>query len=339
MQKIAIKGARFAPKDLTCKVFPKSDIVCTIRYPRRKVAIFIQLYPLMLPPVSEFITGALRYESISVIDKTPTSQYSLEDVFDSVSESTHLPLTSRANSYVGIPLDVKSEKKSVSHLAPTPIYNSNDNSSLRENAPIQYHMPMNAPLAPLAPPPFPYQNAPTAHNQQVIMHSNQAGFHPIHNYSTVVNGVYRDHQGIYCCNMVQVVPPPMYFMPNNQLNSAQQHSDYHKNQVPLTGLGAPYQFSSPFPVKQGLQMQSNYLNFKLQKDGTTIPKNKKKKTFTRTRTGCLTCKRRRVKCDEAKPSCYCCQKSNRKCDGYAENVLKNKRRNSPTRTMNIQALC
>ena len=34
------------------------------------------------------------------------------------------------------------------------------------------------------------------------------------------------------------------------------------------------------------------------------------------RTGCVTCKIRRVKCDETKPSCLKCIKSGRKCDGY-----------------------
>lgn len=34
------------------------------------------------------------------------------------------------------------------------------------------------------------------------------------------------------------------------------------------------------------------------------------------RTGCVTCKIRRVKCDETKPACLKCVKSGRKCDGY-----------------------
>ncbi|GAB1319234.1 Transcriptional regulatory protein moc3 [Madurella fahalii] len=42
-----------------------------------------------------------------------------------------------------------------------------------------------------------------------------------------------------------------------------------------------------------------------------------KRTFhSKVRTGCLTCKARKVKCDEAKPYCQRCIKSGRKCDGY-----------------------
>ncbi|KIV88962.1 hypothetical protein PV10_08586 [Exophiala mesophila] len=40
----------------------------------------------------------------------------------------------------------------------------------------------------------------------------------------------------------------------------------------------------------------------------------KTKTKTRTRTGCNTCRRRRIKCDEARPSCSCCTKSQLSCN-------------------------
>ncbi|KAK5675080.1 hypothetical protein LTS10_012154 [Elasticomyces elasticus] len=36
----------------------------------------------------------------------------------------------------------------------------------------------------------------------------------------------------------------------------------------------------------------------------------------KTRTGCITCKIRRIKCDEVKPSCKRCTSTGRKCDGY-----------------------
>ncbi|KAF2185302.1 hypothetical protein K469DRAFT_739026 [Zopfia rhizophila CBS 207.26] len=37
------------------------------------------------------------------------------------------------------------------------------------------------------------------------------------------------------------------------------------------------------------------------------------------KTGCITCKIRRVKCDEKKPNCLRCISTGRKCDGYAQN--------------------
>ncbi|KAJ0416354.1 hypothetical protein BJY00DRAFT_317005 [Aspergillus carlsbadensis] len=41
------------------------------------------------------------------------------------------------------------------------------------------------------------------------------------------------------------------------------------------------------------------------------------KSSTRRRTGCLTCRRRRVRCDEAKPTCHNCHKGNRNCTWYS----------------------
>ncbi|ERF73492.1 hypothetical protein EPUS_04115 [Endocarpon pusillum Z07020] len=42
----------------------------------------------------------------------------------------------------------------------------------------------------------------------------------------------------------------------------------------------------------------------------------KKEVKRRTKTGCMTCRRRRIKCDEEQPSCRNCSKSKRECLGY-----------------------
>lgn len=44
----------------------------------------------------------------------------------------------------------------------------------------------------------------------------------------------------------------------------------------------------------------------------------------RTRTGCLTCRKRRIKCDERKPHCFNCERSKKVCLGY-ETTIKKKR--------------
>ncbi|KAF8242977.1 hypothetical protein K440DRAFT_590254, partial [Wilcoxina mikolae CBS 423.85] len=36
----------------------------------------------------------------------------------------------------------------------------------------------------------------------------------------------------------------------------------------------------------------------------------------RTKTGCLTCRKRRIKCGEERPTCNNCIKSKRVCEGY-----------------------
>ncbi|KAK5627350.1 hypothetical protein RRF57_003065 [Xylaria bambusicola] len=48
------------------------------------------------------------------------------------------------------------------------------------------------------------------------------------------------------------------------------------------------------------------------------PPVKRRATHAKARTGCLTCKRRKVKCDEAKPCCARCIKAGHKCAGYED---------------------
>ena len=45
------------------------------------------------------------------------------------------------------------------------------------------------------------------------------------------------------------------------------------------------------------------------------------KTRKRTKTGCLTCRRRRIKCGEERPTCKNCTKSKRECEGYVPRVV------------------
>ncbi|WAO97384.1 Zn(2)-C6 fungal-type domain-containing protein [Fusarium falciforme] len=44
---------------------------------------------------------------------------------------------------------------------------------------------------------------------------------------------------------------------------------------------------------------------------------KRRAPHKKVRTGCVTCKIRRVRCDEGKPECHRCLSTGRKCDGYA----------------------
>ncbi|KAF1966365.1 hypothetical protein BU23DRAFT_518131 [Bimuria novae-zelandiae CBS 107.79] len=48
---------------------------------------------------------------------------------------------------------------------------------------------------------------------------------------------------------------------------------------------------------------------------------RKKAWRPKTKTGCITCRIRRIKCDEAKPSCKRCTSTGRKCDGYTTSGL------------------
>ena len=55
----------------------------------------------------------------------------------------------------------------------------------------------------------------------------------------------------------------------------------------------------------------------------------RKKKITRTRTGCQTCRDRKVKCGEERPHCLNCQRTNHVCPGYAPaTIFKAPRRGS-----------
>ncbi|KAL1836406.1 hypothetical protein VTJ49DRAFT_5172 [Mycothermus thermophilus] len=55
-------------------------------------------------------------------------------------------------------------------------------------------------------------------------------------------------------------------------------------------------------------------------DGKGDQPQKKANPRKRTKTGCLTCRKRRIKCDEGKPTCSNCIKSKRECEGYSRRL-------------------
>ncbi|KAM5348079.1 hypothetical protein ACJ41O_007903 [Fusarium nematophilum] len=58
-----------------------------------------------------------------------------------------------------------------------------------------------------------------------------------------------------------------------------------------------------------------------QEDGKDDPDRKRNNIRKRTKTGCLTCRKRRIKCDEGRPTCNNCIKSKRQCEGYSQRVV------------------
>ncbi|EHL02126.1 putative transcriptional regulatory protein moc3 [Glarea lozoyensis 74030] len=51
------------------------------------------------------------------------------------------------------------------------------------------------------------------------------------------------------------------------------------------------------------------------------PESQAKITKGRSKTGCITCRKRKKKCDEAKPGCMNCEKNSVQCEGYPEKTI------------------
>lgn len=75
----------------------------------------------------------------------------------------------------------------------------------------------------------------------------------------------------------------------------------------------------------GHEMPDEDDDFKIPLDATDTSKAeaalKAKLSRKRTKTGCLTCRKRRIKCGEERPVCKNCIKSKRHCEGYSQRVV------------------
>lgn len=148
-------------------------------------------------------------------------------------------------------------------------------------------------------------------------------------------------------------PTPSHVQDGHQDAQAQQHGNFHPQQQQHQARahnsnGAPMQFQShpphpppppnyAYPPDANMQqarppgVQSNggppngyapHMGYQMPLGGPHLNSNQlpgtrhKKEIKRRTKTGCLTCRKRRIKCDEGHPTCRNCQKSKRECLGY-----------------------
>ncbi|KAF2032020.1 hypothetical protein EK21DRAFT_62027 [Setomelanomma holmii] len=100
------------------------------------------------------------------------------------------------------------------------------------------------------------------------------------------------------------LPPPPHSLP--QYYGHQPHPHAPPGQQMMANMG-PAQYNAQ--MRYQLPLQHN-------EQRVLSGGRHKKEIKRRTKTGCLTCRKRRIKCDEAHPSCRNCQKSKRECLGY-----------------------
>ncbi|KAH0443131.1 hypothetical protein CcaCcLH18_01244 [Colletotrichum camelliae] len=102
------------------------------------------------------------------------------------------------------------------------------------------------------------------------------------------------------------------------LVSPQLLNDDYMSSVPFLPLPATPPSPPPLLANHGL-LESVHV-------GVPAPPPKKKRASKpKVRSGCITCKIRRVKCDEGKPTCTRCARADIKCDGYAKDAAVQKR--------------
>ncbi|KAL5337928.1 hypothetical protein BJX70DRAFT_388943 [Aspergillus crustosus] len=141
----------------------------------------------------------------------------------------------------------------------------------------------------------PHQNAPTQHSSQQSPAPMQQQ-PPQH-----APDMYNSHHS---------ASPPL-------TNSSMQGQPSHIPQAPIGSPMPPMasvsQYMAGYPMSSGGQM-----HYQLQGDASKMLSNSrhKKEVKRRTKTGCLTCRKRRIKCDEGHPVCRNCVKSKRECLGY-----------------------
>ncbi|KAI1326500.1 hypothetical protein F5Y16DRAFT_410876 [Xylariaceae sp. FL0255] len=96
----------------------------------------------------------------------------------------------------------------------------------------------------------------------------------------------------------------------------QQPMSYYPQQIPMSN---PY---AGMTAAEAIAHQRYALPCGGAGAGLAGGRHNKKEIKRRTKTGCLTCRKRRIKCDELHPVCKNCQKSKRDCLGY-DPVFKN----------------
>ncbi|CCH42806.1 Mediator of RNA polymerase II transcription subunit 23 [Wickerhamomyces ciferrii] len=113
---------------------------------------------------------------------------------------------------------------------------------------------------------------------------------------------------------------------------------HHHNHHPNFNPSQPIIHHHHVPLQQDLTISHNHHNHvptSYSSPAHTIhhlSQIQPKKIRKRTRTGCLTCRKRRIKCDERKPSCLNCEKSKKCCAGYVDVIKKNNRKSTNTTT-------
>lgn len=178
------------------------------------------------------------------------------------------------------------------------------------------NMPGQSIPAPPQPPPpqqeLYYTQGPPQLNQTPPSSSSS-----VHNQNPIVAG-----PGYYIVQQPQQIPLPPA-APGQGSVSHQQSFIHPLPPPPVHHHVPPYPDQAHYdpqrPLDQGpvVSLQAGIYPYNVAyTDVNNALVNKRKIIKRRTRTGCLTCRKRRIKCDERKPTCYNCERLKKVCLGY-----------------------
>ncbi|KAL2840580.1 hypothetical protein BJY01DRAFT_236697 [Aspergillus pseudoustus] len=168
-------------------------------------------------------------------------------------------------------------------------------------------------------PPPPGQQHPPQHYEQ--QHA------PQHHYSPQQNTAAQHHSQQPQTQMHQQSQqsPEMYHNQHSTSPPLNNHSmQGQPSHIPQAPIGSPMppmasvsQYMAGYPSQMGMNSGAQ-MHYQLQGDSNKMLSGSrhKKEVKRRTKTGCLTCRKRRIKCDEGHPVCRNCVKSKRECMGY-----------------------
>lgn len=111
------------------------------------------------------------------------------------------------------------------------------------------------------------------------------------------------------CSLCRTPPTPLSPVLNALLNCLTDNLTLTEVFLPIYAMASAYAggpSSGAGPVSPVGSARGSATNPKMRK---------------RTKTGCLTCRKRRIKCGEERPTCNNCVKSKRQCEGYNQRVI------------------
>lgn len=145
--------------------------------------------------------------------------------------------------------------------------------------------------------------------------SHTQPLYPPLNYQGAVSNPYSSQRLL----VIQVDQPALVASGNYEGSQASIQGQFAPAHSHLNSSNSSYEYSLVhYQVHQTPLYYPLYRDIQYKADENNALLNKRRIIKRRTRTGCLTCRKRRIKCDERKPFCYNCERSKKVCLGYED---------------------